>query len=376
MKPKIRLLLDSGVFSAWKKGLPLPLKEYIAYIKKHEHLLWHYVSVDVIPGKRFEKRSADEVEHSAKQGYKNFQIMLDAGLKPVPVFHQGENFVWLEKLIKDGTPYIGISSAKDLVASEQGRWLDDVFSVLTNAKGQPLVKTHGFGISKPAFLTRYPWFSCDSTTWSILPGYGRILMPSLIHGKFDYGQSTAIHISDVEPGNRKFAQKSRFDIMGRTAQDLVRSYLEKEVGISLTEARYLSDSRRKALLIFFRNLCDGLGEVLFTHKSSMQHSDVDMSKFKAYKREPLNLMYATSIANRNFSELLNTVGAQRRLLSYWETKDRSSEELEAYVMTGSMMHGPRRTMRRGDHNDETLRNRIRKTIMKREQEEKELPWNE
>src|SRR5580692_1929900 len=89
-KPKISLMLDSGAFSAWKRGISINLAEYIAYIKKHEHLLASYVCLDQIPGKPGVKRTQAEVDDAAAQSYKNQQTMKKAGLTPIPVFHQGE----------------------------------------------------------------------------------------------------------------------------------------------------------------------------------------------------------------------------------------------------------------------------------------------
>jgi hypothetical protein len=51
--------------------------------------------------------------------------MKDAGLKPLPVFHHGEHFSWLERMLADGESYIGISTAKNLPDLVQRRWLDD-----------------------------------------------------------------------------------------------------------------------------------------------------------------------------------------------------------------------------------------------------------
>ena len=54
-----------------------------------------YANLDVIPGRSDRVRTTADAEVSAEQSYRNLQIMKDAGLKPLPVFHHGEHFRWL-----------------------------------------------------------------------------------------------------------------------------------------------------------------------------------------------------------------------------------------------------------------------------------------
>src|SRR5260221_8934511 len=112
-KKKVQLMLDSGAFSAWNRGEEINIKEYIAYVKRNQHLLHSHVNLDVIPGVHGQRRATDDVESSAKQSYDNLQIMKAAELRPIPVFHHGESLTWLERLLKDGEPYIGLSASKD-----------------------------------------------------------------------------------------------------------------------------------------------------------------------------------------------------------------------------------------------------------------------
>ena len=69
--------------------------------------------------------------------------MKSKGLKPIPVFHQMEDFKWLYRMLDDGEPYLGISPTKGSDRHEYRRWLDKVFTILTDKDGWPIVKTHG-----------------------------------------------------------------------------------------------------------------------------------------------------------------------------------------------------------------------------------------
>jgi len=90
-------MLDSGAYSAWNRDETIDIDEYIAFIKKHRKLVDTYVNLDVIPGKYGRPRTQQEVEASAKLSYENLQYMKSKGLSPIPVFHQGERFHWLER---------------------------------------------------------------------------------------------------------------------------------------------------------------------------------------------------------------------------------------------------------------------------------------
>src|ERR1700677_2471910 len=106
----LSIALDSGAFSSWRRGIDLPLKDYTAYCKANKEHAAMYVNMDCIPGENgLMDHSQSSIEKSAAKSYENLQIMKAAGLRPVPVFHQGETFNWLDKMLEDGETYIGIS---------------------------------------------------------------------------------------------------------------------------------------------------------------------------------------------------------------------------------------------------------------------------
>src|SRR4051812_44347063 len=83
------ILLDSGAYSAWTKGVVIDLPSYIQFIKKHRRMLAGYVNLDVIPGQDGRRpHDREQIEAAARASYRNLQLMRDAGLTPIPVFHQ------------------------------------------------------------------------------------------------------------------------------------------------------------------------------------------------------------------------------------------------------------------------------------------------
>lgn len=362
---KVRLLLDSGAFGAWSRGEELDLKKYIRYCKDNAPYIWTAINLDKIPGS-FGRRdnSQEEVEVSAKQSYKNLQTMKDAGVNAVPVFHQGERIAWLEKYLKDGEPYIGLSASKFVRVDEQQRWLDMVFNILCTRGGIPTVRTHGFALTSFPLLTSYPWYTVDSTTWSLTPGYGQIIIPAWENGQWNYlAEPTRIAISGVTHKSVS-SQMKQFENLGPLKKEVVTRYLEDVVGTDISMARYGTNERRKCMLIYYIHLCEALRDVRFkgARASIFGHAHLNLSKREALEPFNLILTFATSL-NREWSELMTAVGANSRLLSYWEMKGRSNDILQEYVTTGT--HGVyERNPIRQDWS-ETYKNRRRLALLAR-----------
>jgi hypothetical protein len=331
-KPLVNLMLDSGVFSAWTRGTSLDVGEYIKYVKANERFFWSYVNMDVIPGSFGKARTRAEVEHSAKQSYENLCRMKDAGLTPIPVYHQGESIKWLEKLLLDGEKYIGISTAKDLSLPEHVAWLDQVFTMITDPKGRPLVKTHGFGITRPNLMLRYPWFTCDSTTWTLSPGFGQVMIPIYDKGvkNYDLIPMTVIltHRTREEASNAK-----RFQALGPLEQQMVMRFLA-ECNVSLEHAIYHPDSRRRVMLRMYNEFSTQHKIQPFAHARGSLEFEVKSFDIKPVPRwENVTVMLATNL-NRAWAKIMNELGSHNRLLNYWELREKSPEVLHEYVLEG------------------------------------------
>lgn len=281
---KVNLFLDSGAYSAWYKGESLDVEDYIAYIKKYKKYIDRYVALDVIPGIPTRAPTQQEAELGAKLSYENFKKMRDAGLDPIPVFHQGEDMRWLYVYFEDeGCDYIGISCDKMLDSSTRKnriKFLDHVFTILTYPNGEPIVKTHGFALTAIPIMQRYPWYSIDSTTWSLIGSYGFIVVPVYINGVPTYNISPVmIHIShkteriDVSRRfglvrSRNFAgDGKRFEALGPLMRKYVMHYIEEECGEQLADLRYDDDARRRCVIYFFQKFAEGIGEVKFQHRA-------------------------------------------------------------------------------------------------------------
>lgn len=362
----VKLFLDSGAFGAWSRGKEIDVRDYIRYIKENEKFIWHYVNLDVIPGKFGHRdNSQAEIERSAQGSYKNQQKMKDKDLSPIPVFHQGERMHWLERYLADGEGYIGLSANKFVRIDEQRKWLDMCFNILCDKEGRPLVKTHGFALTAFRLLTSYPWYTVDSTTWSLTPGYGQIIIPAYIKGKFDYlHEPVRIAISGVTHKSVS-SQKKQFENLGEAQRAAVTKFLRETVGVDITQTRYGTNERRKAMLMYYINLCKALRAVKFTGARARifgPDHHIDTSKMKALPPFNLTLTLATSL-NREWSELMTSVGANCRLLSYWEMQSRDNDVLQQYVKEGT--HGKYQRARMRPDWSETYLNRRRLALHSR-----------
>lgn len=184
------LILDSGAFSVWTKGDVIDLHNYADYCKKMritapESTQIINVNLDVLPGKFGQRPTDDEREESAKQGIINCERLLELGVKTIPVFHQHEDFKWLELMAKN-FEYFGISPANDVHISEKIKWLNKVFSRIKASR-----KTHGFGATAPQILKQFPFYSADSSSWCAGSRFARI-------PNFKGTKSQNIHFKDKE----------------------------------------------------------------------------------------------------------------------------------------------------------------------------------
>ncbi len=171
---KKNLFVDSGAFSAWNQGTEVNVENYINFIKNNLDVIDQYANLDVIS--------------DATATLKNQYIMEKAGLHPIPVFHYGSDESYLKKYCKEYN-YISLGGMVPINTRNLILWLDKLYSkYLTNKKGYPITKIHGFGITSAKLMRRYPWYSVDSTSWAAISRMGAIIIPKLKGSKWDYNK--------------------------------------------------------------------------------------------------------------------------------------------------------------------------------------------
>lgn len=185
-----KLLIDSGAHSAHTKGIKLDLEEYIGFVNDNIDKFTLYVQVDKIPGVYRMPKTAKDWLEAPQLSWENYLYMRERSKDPsklVPVFHQGEDFKWLQNLcdytFSDGShiPYIGLSPRGDVSLQAKYDFSAKCFEVIQNSSN-PNVKTHAFGATSLEMLERLPYTSADSTTWVLVSAYGQVWMPNCITG--------------------------------------------------------------------------------------------------------------------------------------------------------------------------------------------------
>ena len=324
------ILLDSGAFSAWRRGSEIPLKDYIAYCKRHKNEVDAYVNLDSIPGENGKMdHSQSSIEKSAAKSYETLQLMKAEGLSPIPVFHQGERFEWLDKMLEDGETYVGISPYLRSHQNEIIEWADKCFSRITDSQGRPLIQTHGFGVTASVLCRRYPWYSVDSTSWSVGGGYGSILVPRYNAGKPDYTQPPLT----TKISARKIDQSRGFDGLSPALQDFVRQ-VASDYGIAMSELRNTFIGRWKFNIKFHRGMAESCNGRLFKNRVRSMVADINNLDQDGYEPEPLRMYFATVLHTKHHNVFLNAQGIRNRLLSYAFLKDMDDNFLGQYLKDG------------------------------------------
>lgn len=158
-----KVFLDSGAFSAFTLGKQIDLPAYCDYIHRNADIIDMASVLDGIgdPLKTFQNQKAMEA----------------LGTKPLPCFHYGEDERYLEYYIEN-YEYITIGGMVPISTPQLILWLDRIWAkYLTDGSGRARLKVHGFGLTSVPLMTRYPWYSVDSSSWIQLAAHGNVFIP-------------------------------------------------------------------------------------------------------------------------------------------------------------------------------------------------------
>ncbi|UQA95636.1 hypothetical protein [Streptomyces halobius] len=137
---------DSGAHSARTMGIHLTLEDYASWCQKWDRELTLYANLDVIGGPEATWRNQKELELY--------------GLEPIPVFHTGDPWEYLERYLDEGYTYIALGKLLGNPVSEVLPWLAKAFRL---ADGRAVF--HGFGMTVWRALREFPFYSVDSSSW-------------------------------------------------------------------------------------------------------------------------------------------------------------------------------------------------------------------
>ena len=186
--------IDSGAFSVWTKGEEVDLRQYGKFLLRVQDSVDLIASLDVIPGRPHSTPTEDERESAARISHQNYESLVAMGVdleKLVPIFHQWEDFCWLEAMVEGPAPYIGISPANDVGTPGRLQWLRICESIVRGKK-----KCHGFAVTSIRLMSNFPWTSVDSASWTLAGGLGIIFCPLVCaDGTYDFLRGGSVHVS-------------------------------------------------------------------------------------------------------------------------------------------------------------------------------------
>lgn len=183
-----KVFVDSGAFSAFTLGVKIDLPTYCDYIKKNSDIILVEDGILIA--------SVLDGIGDAQETYDNQMAMESLGVRPLPCFHAGEDERYLDHYVKN-YEYITLGGMVGSSTKQLMIWLDRMWEEhLTDGAGNALIKVHGFGITSIPIMERYPWHSCDSSSWIQSAAYGTVITP-------DHGPLT---VSDKSPSRHDAGQ--------------------------------------------------------------------------------------------------------------------------------------------------------------------------
>jgi hypothetical protein len=146
-KGQLIIWIDSGAFSAFKKGVKIDLFSFMKWLRINEKFIYKYMALDSI---------TNEAETA-----NNYRIMLENGLNPVPVFHRFDSRGLL-KMYAQNTNNIALGTRAPFDNDDQRRaWLTNIFAAYKD------LKFHCLGFIESDLFKEFDFDSCDSCTWEI-----------------------------------------------------------------------------------------------------------------------------------------------------------------------------------------------------------------
>jgi len=140
-------VLDSGAYTAFSRGKPVVLQEYIDFVKALSdtpHPPSEVFALDVIGDWRASLANTEE--------------MWRQGIEAIPCYHQGEPWDVAVGMAKD-YPKMALGGMVGLTVNAKRDWCQEAFSRIWPAR------VHGFGLCAEKIMLKCPFESVDSANW-------------------------------------------------------------------------------------------------------------------------------------------------------------------------------------------------------------------
>jgi len=145
---RLRLIADSGAFSAYTQGVRIDLDEYAAWLKTWSPRLYWAAALDVFG--------------DPDTTYRNWATLRDThGLTTVPTIHIGADPRHLDVYADQGVDFVGLGGMVGMPKPNITRWLVHVMRYARDH--HPQMRFHAWGMSTQTLLEELPLYSVDSS---------------------------------------------------------------------------------------------------------------------------------------------------------------------------------------------------------------------
>lgn len=307
-----KLFIDSGAYSAHSVGKEVDVDKYIELLNELDDHVYIAAQVDKIPGVFRQPKTRKQLLEAPYESWQNYLYMREKVKSPdkiLPIFHQGEDFDWLVRMLEtkfDGKhiPYIGISPANDVATTEKNRWFKSVFKIIAESSN-PKVKTHAFGMTSLPMLERYPFTSADSTSF-IMTGANGLIMTKFGNIVMSEKQSdAALFYKHYFASNEEESEFYKYiEKMGYNVATLETDYAERvKFNISYL-LDWLSSYEFKGTQRYAKPLVPMQPKTLEQHLEIIRKAD----EMEQTKQEHDELCHATAKANKTpLADILDSV---------------------------------------------------------------------
>lgn len=227
----------------WKKYL-INIDAYAEHLDKHKDIIYKAVNLDVMPGHQGQIRTEQQCIDAAEQGWENYLYLKKKGHDTIHVFHQGEPLWVLDRMLKYCN-YIGLSPNQDLSQKNKMRWLDDIFRHILDSNN-PKIKLHGFGVTAKMLVNRYPWFSVDSSTYSLTAAMGSILTNYGLVYVSDQNKEHCNHIENKPQQSQYALDKYLIKKIGYGIKSMTQNKILEEIKCPQCNFQMMSVTKRQA----------------------------------------------------------------------------------------------------------------------------------
>jgi hypothetical protein len=228
----LKTFVDSGAYSAHTKGAEIDVDDYIAFLNEHDETVSICAQLDKIPGEFNKPKTKEQLLEAPELSWENYLYMYPKMKSPeklLPIFHQGEDFKHLERILnhEPKVQYMGISPANDLPTKVKEVWINECFKIIKKSKN-PDIKTHAFGMTSLWVLNRYPFTSADSTSWIMTGANGGIMSEYGVLMVSDNGKKNPKHVMNL-PKPVLEELKNHVESKGFTLEELGSDYKQRMV---------------------------------------------------------------------------------------------------------------------------------------------------